>query len=867
MKIKKEKKGMALITILLLTVLLIIMTVSMVFISTQHLRLMGNVEGYDISLKAAEAGAEYALAQLNSDPLWGDPNTADVDKTLSNGSKFSITFKTGNDYYSYNNLLGNTEHNRTGFFQGKVPAYTAEIISIGESPGKLKKILRVVYIRDDRIPANVLAKGKIFCKSGKIFFTGKDPDKPGWVYSNWKDPNNDPTNYSIYSDKSNPDSTVDAKGGIVSSRGTVDLNIYKPGDVYIDENTAKKLESTDIDIGKLLSNAHSDNSTVKTSCSYRVTSFNGIKNDAGVMAGFIHRKYGNPEEQLKALCYPTGLSGSPGGSGETCYVSKGIGSAGYSASGEQESWFSNTSGNGNSWNKISGSAKGTENYETYTSSEVKDPNGDPTGEWEWKSAGSGSRPLSSGNLTFSLTEDPVNGGSCYCIKGSEKLFDQEIGVIRIGQGAVQWPPVLGSATYDIVKNNAIFPDPKKTMDGFRVEKTVTGSDVKYSVSLENDIYADAANPTEIDYNLTCNDVQDKAFSIKREYSMDNSTTGEKVLKTPLDMNGHNIYSDGHTSIGMIIKNAKTDGGMVVSGGKLSYLYGYEGANLIAVSKDDLYLPTSHEEHKYNLKGYLYTENDLVIESIDKSTNLKTKGTVMTASGARMSTNCVIEGDEPLKNLRNITSSEELLCKDVSFIEIENGSNFIVPDRAIPMTYTSSTGGVENINFKNYQISYKADGSGNVSIDNISKLHTFTCIADPNLTINEYVSIPYAGGTYNPTGAPGSPGYDPTLEFEAQEVTLNDFTDEIGCSDPNVVTNIGQLLYDNYLNSNVTLTGQIVTNDEKAGSSDNNGDENVIIDPGNFSKFNSINDIVDISALVNARKGDFTIRRMCWEVIK
>ena len=441
MNIKESKKGMALISILLLTVLLTIMTVSMVFISTQHLRLMGNVEGYDISLKAAEAGAEYALAQLNSNPLWGDPNTPDVNKTMSNGSKFYITFKPGNDYYSYNNLMSTTAHDRTGLFQGKVPAYTAEIISIGESPGKLKKILRVVFIRDDRIPANVLAKGKIFCKSGKIFFTGEDANEAGWVYSDWNDPNNDPNGYSIYSDELNTDSTVNAKGGIISSRGKIKLNIARDGDVYVDENTAKKVEGTDIDIDSMLKEASSADSTIKTPYSYRVTTFNGIKNNTAIMRGFINKKYGPAENQLLTQCYSKIRPGAPDDGGDSCYVSKGL-TAVYNVSGDQESWFSKKAGNGTSWNKISASASGIEEYEKFSADEILDEEGKHK-EWVWKSDGTGTRTLTSGDLSFSLTEDKLNGDSFYCIKGKANTFDQEIGLVRIGSGGVPWPPETG----------------------------------------------------------------------------------------------------------------------------------------------------------------------------------------------------------------------------------------------------------------------------------------------------------------------------------------------------------------------------------------------------------------------------------------
>lgn len=74
---KNSDNGMVLISILLLTVLLTMLTVSMVFISTNHLQMMGNIEQKMIALKAAEAAAEYAMTRLNiPDRPWAvwDPN-------------------------------------------------------------------------------------------------------------------------------------------------------------------------------------------------------------------------------------------------------------------------------------------------------------------------------------------------------------------------------------------------------------------------------------------------------------------------------------------------------------------------------------------------------------------------------------------------------------------------------------------------------------------------------------------------------------------------------------------------------------------------------------------------------------------------
>jgi len=154
MFIKKGKnlfeEGIAMISVLLLTVLLTLMTVSMLFINTNHLSMVGNIEGKEKALKAAEAGVEYAMHMLNEDPAWGltgdpvfpggkivipgDPNTFPRFTLLNSDSipvsytkdcRFTITFNQTSPYRSVNNLFNPL----TG--EGNTPPYTAKIISIG----------------------------------------------------------------------------------------------------------------------------------------------------------------------------------------------------------------------------------------------------------------------------------------------------------------------------------------------------------------------------------------------------------------------------------------------------------------------------------------------------------------------------------------------------------------------------------------------------------------------------------------------------------------------------------------------------------------------------------------------------------------
>ena len=93
--LRLSKKGIMLVSVLILSVLLVMLTVSMVFISSEHLNLLGNVEHKANALNAAEAGIEYALVKLNEDTEWGSDTSDSASGTLDGNSSFYITFDTG----------------------------------------------------------------------------------------------------------------------------------------------------------------------------------------------------------------------------------------------------------------------------------------------------------------------------------------------------------------------------------------------------------------------------------------------------------------------------------------------------------------------------------------------------------------------------------------------------------------------------------------------------------------------------------------------------------------------------------------------------------------------------------------------------
>ena len=114
-----KNHGIAMVSVLMLTTLIAMFTVSMVFISTNYLQMMGNIEDKTRALEAAEAVAECALAELNLNPTWGiDRKTGDNMLIELAGAKGSITFS-GSEYLSYNNLKGKTVVNRSTIGDGK----------------------------------------------------------------------------------------------------------------------------------------------------------------------------------------------------------------------------------------------------------------------------------------------------------------------------------------------------------------------------------------------------------------------------------------------------------------------------------------------------------------------------------------------------------------------------------------------------------------------------------------------------------------------------------------------------------------------------------------------------------------------------
>ena len=250
-KIKLTSDGMAIITVLLLTVLLALMTVSMVFISTNQTSMIGNIVGKEKALKAAEAGIEYAIYNLNNDSAWGllnesvtfqdgklvtqDPNSgtfpvftygsSEFTEDYTDDCKFTITFASGSPYRSVNNLFNPLQGD------GNTPAYTCKIVSAGKygigTNNKVIKVLEAYLVRSDYSPQSINIAGPLsftgndpnITGSGNITILGRDVNEPGSIYSGSSDPN-DPFFKSI---SSGEDAKVSANKGIFIAKGPIDV--------------------------------------------------------------------------------------------------------------------------------------------------------------------------------------------------------------------------------------------------------------------------------------------------------------------------------------------------------------------------------------------------------------------------------------------------------------------------------------------------------------------------------------------------------------------------------------------------------------------------------------------------------------------
>ena len=171
MKLKREK-GIMLISVLILVTILLMIVTSMTLVTSQTYNLAGMAEHKAKALRAAEAGIEYALYELNKNPDWDIMTDTYVDLYYSDGETSKIIASKFE-----NNLKGST-------ISGTTPPYTAEVCCEGKS-GNNKVTLRGIFVRDDHLYTSITSEGVMLidCESNKFLFKGEN-NGPGRIHSN-----------------------------------------------------------------------------------------------------------------------------------------------------------------------------------------------------------------------------------------------------------------------------------------------------------------------------------------------------------------------------------------------------------------------------------------------------------------------------------------------------------------------------------------------------------------------------------------------------------------------------------------------------------------------------------------------------------
>jgi len=227
-----QKKGLMLITILMLTALIVMLTTSMIFMSSETLVLTGNRINMSKVFHAAEAGVEYAFYQLNLDSTW----TPTLFNPESLGNEYTFEFISAT-----NNLLSSTNN-------GTTPAYCYELLCKG-SYKEYTGTMRALFAREDFFPHPVISEGQIILNPETEMFIG-DQFNPGRVHSN--------NDFFGYSTEVVPGyyANVDLNDGFISSVGTANTSPhYNPAMKFKDINDqVVPVRVPDINVSEMVDN-------------------------------------------------------------------------------------------------------------------------------------------------------------------------------------------------------------------------------------------------------------------------------------------------------------------------------------------------------------------------------------------------------------------------------------------------------------------------------------------------------------------------------------------------------------------------------------------------------------------------------------
>ncbi|MFH0800920.1 MAG: hypothetical protein V2A78_00830 [bacterium] len=152
---EKPRKGIVLITTLLLLCFLAILGTSLVLTGSDNMTLTPTFQEREAAIHAAQTGIDWAIYRLENDRYWnaGTPMTYTNGKfhveegsgvcrcDINDTQHFYITFETSEKYHCLNNLdpqrgkgAANNYDNEGNFFR-TVPPFSADIIARGYSTG------------------------------------------------------------------------------------------------------------------------------------------------------------------------------------------------------------------------------------------------------------------------------------------------------------------------------------------------------------------------------------------------------------------------------------------------------------------------------------------------------------------------------------------------------------------------------------------------------------------------------------------------------------------------------------------------------------------------------------------------------------
>ncbi len=214
-----DKKGMVLVSILMVTVIILLLTTSLLMLHQNNLRFTNIFENQVVARKVAEAGVAYAIYSLEEDPDWQGDVGDEVTYYLPEvNGRFHISFDSSASYHSVNNLLNGMVPGGA-FDGGSIPAYAVDLVITGtveRGSNDIIKRLRVV-LQGDPYFDGALASGQIEVTADAMNVTRDSllSSEPGTIHSNSVKPAGAPGTFAIDVE------TLNLYGGKASAQGEI----------------------------------------------------------------------------------------------------------------------------------------------------------------------------------------------------------------------------------------------------------------------------------------------------------------------------------------------------------------------------------------------------------------------------------------------------------------------------------------------------------------------------------------------------------------------------------------------------------------------------------------------------------------------